>query len=523
MRTGHLAALLVGWLITCCLATTAFAADLFKQGQELLDAGKYTEAVKILGDASLENPTQLEIVNALGVAAFGLGDFETAAMVFERLLMLDPGSDITRLNLAKCYAQLGNFAMGKPYLYYLLEKPLSKEVKTLTEQALSGLDNESSAPLLQHAAAIGKELEKPFAKVSTEQLTRTSASFALPLKPVGMVVAVRGQALAENPFSGERRLIIKGEVFSNDRITTTVGSRLQVVFNDNTIVSLGPKSELLIDTYKWDASANKGQMKTVVDQGLFRVLGGLITKHSPESFSTETPAATIGIRGSLYAGFYDNETKELQVAFVGGKGVFVGNELGRTDLDQPGYWSSVLEGLAPSTAMPVTEGLSTLLSEGVGDDLILHHKAAACLENYASVFAEPPSDCDQVCFTCHKNDEVTEIGDQLQNPGALRVDEAYPALYPTKEPISEANSYDDNWAGLPTLQKVCRDCHTALSTVHDNHPIFKNVATNDQGELQVSEGFLLCTTCHNPHLDKSPLLRASNKGSQLCRSCHTSK
>jgi len=119
---------------------------------------------------------------------------------------------------------------------------------------------------------------------------------------VGYIAAVRGKAWAVGSEGTTRKLSLKSPVYQNDTVHTNSRSRLQIVFSDNTIISLGRSTEMKIANYQWDAEAKQGAMKTHVTEGIFRVLGGAITKNSPEHFTTETPIATIGIRGSMYAG-----------------------------------------------------------------------------------------------------------------------------------------------------------------------------------------------------------------------------
>lgn len=164
---------------------------------------------------------------------------------------------------------------------------------------------------------------------------------------IGSVVAVRGEVRAGNQGENERLLAIKSEVFPSDIIKTGNG-RVQLLFRDNTIISLGSGTVMEIAAYQWNPVDKTGVMKTRVEEGAFRVLGGLITKTSPENFSTETPAATIGIRGSMYAGTYRDQ--QLQVVFLGGRGIFVDNGQGRLEIDQPGYGTRLATG---STQPPV--------------------------------------------------------------------------------------------------------------------------------------------------------------------------
>lgn len=183
---------------------------------------------------------------------------------------------------------------------------------------------------------------------------------------VGKVVAARGDVLAIDSSGGQRALKTKAEIHTQDVVKTGKNGRVQMIFSDNTIISLGVDSTMDISEYRWDANAKSGAMKTRVQEGTFRVLGGMITKTSPESFTTETPAATIGIRGSMYAGRISGN--QLSVVFLGGTGIYVENPFGIIDIMEPGFGLTVEKGIAPGPPEPVKKESLDKLVEGLASD-----------------------------------------------------------------------------------------------------------------------------------------------------------
>lgn len=166
---------------------------------------------------------------------------------------------------------------------------------------------------------------------------------------IGKIIALRGVARAEQPGAAPRVLSLSGPVFKADRIQTEATGRIQILFLDSTIVSLGPDSKLEIAAYAFDKATGKGEMKTRVSEGVFRVLGGAITSGSPEKFVTETPAATIGIRGSSYRGAVQGG--RLSVVFQAGRGIYVRNPAGMVEISSPGFGTRV-EGPAQAPQEP---------------------------------------------------------------------------------------------------------------------------------------------------------------------------
>ena len=69
---------------------------------------------------------------------------------------------------------------------------------------------------------------------------------ANPDDSIGSVVAIRGKVTAADPEGSIRKLSLKSKIYLKDTLKTEKRSRLQVMFIDNTIVSLGPNSEMII-------------------------------------------------------------------------------------------------------------------------------------------------------------------------------------------------------------------------------------------------------------------------------------
>ncbi|MBU2429268.1 MAG: FecR domain-containing protein [Proteobacteria bacterium] len=157
-------------------------------------------------------------------------------------------------------------------------------------------------------------------------------------EPIGKVTAVRGNVIAIDAKENSRALYLKAPVFLKDTIKTENG-RIQMMFKDNTLITLGQNSNLQITKYLWEPGNTRSNMETRVEEGSFRILGGAITRVAPDNFKTDSPSGTIGIRGSMYAGRVENAS--LFVVFQGGKGIYVQNATGMVDITRPGFGTQV--------------------------------------------------------------------------------------------------------------------------------------------------------------------------------------
>jgi len=166
---------------------------------------------------------------------------------------------------------------------------------------------------------------------------------------VGKVMAIRGKVEAVDAAGATRRLKLKSPIFLGDALKTSSRGRVQVAFRDNTQISLGRNTEMVIEDYQFKPEESVAAMVTNVKSGVFRVMGGAITKIAPEKFMTKTPTATIGIRGSFYMGRLFSVS--LEVVFLGGIGITVGNTGGMVAITKPCHGTIVPgRGMAPYAA-----------------------------------------------------------------------------------------------------------------------------------------------------------------------------
>lgn len=169
---------------------------------------------------------------------------------------------------------------------------------------------------------------------------------------VATVVASRGDVQALDAKGKGRALTIKAPIFADDTIKTREHSRVQIMFTDNTLINLGNATTMKIAEYRWQPEQNDGALKTQIKEGTFRVMGGALTKTAPQNFKTETPTATIGIRGSMYAGVVTPEF--LSVVFQGGKGIDITNAFGTVEITKPGFGTKVAMSKPPLPPMKFT-------------------------------------------------------------------------------------------------------------------------------------------------------------------------
>ena len=124
------------------------------------------------------------------------------------------------------------------------------------------------------------------------------ATHGIAADPIGLIVSLQGTAQATSHDGKTRPLEIKSDIFLNDTLRTDLQSKLQILFNDDSIFAQGENSEMTIDEYIFNPNtAPDNAFGVKLRQGLFRTVTGKITDLNPERFKVKTSRSTIGIRG----------------------------------------------------------------------------------------------------------------------------------------------------------------------------------------------------------------------------------
>lgn len=116
---------------------------------------------------------------------------------------------------------------------------------------------------------------------------------------LGFIKLVEGEVLVMGG-QGEAPAKAGNPIYLGDRVKTAANGRLGLTFKDNTIISLGPDTEIVVDEYLFDPAET--QLKLVVNmlKGTLHYISGVIAKLRPEAVSVKTPAGIIGVRGTRF-------------------------------------------------------------------------------------------------------------------------------------------------------------------------------------------------------------------------------
>jgi hypothetical protein len=187
-------------------------------------------------------------------------------------------------------------------------------------------------------------------------LLALGASGALAQERVGVSSAVNPDVTGAAPGAAARQVVIGQDVVFNERFTTGALGQTQLLFLDESAMTIGPNSDLTIDQFVYDAKSGTGQLAMSASRGLLRFVGGKLSKQE-EGVSLRTSTATLAVRGGAFLLDLTTEGR-MEAIFIYGRALTVTGAGGVTQtLHRPGFAISIAgPGGAPSAPFPVPPG-----------------------------------------------------------------------------------------------------------------------------------------------------------------------
>jgi hypothetical protein len=115
----------------------------------------------------------------------------------------------------------------------------------------------------------------------------------------GLVKRVSGSANLDR--SGATVLLAAGDtVRAGDVLRTGANSSIGIALTDDTLLTIGANSELVLNTYTFDTTTHDGNLLASVRRGTTAFVTGLIAKKAPENVRVQTRTVVLGVRGTEF-------------------------------------------------------------------------------------------------------------------------------------------------------------------------------------------------------------------------------
>lgn len=122
---------------------------------------------------------------------------------------------------------------------------------------------------------------------------------ASPPEHVGIVKTVAGDVVVvrhDKTIKAEQNM----KLMQGDMVNTGPGGRVGLIFEDDTVVSMGSNSSISVENFIFHPSEKKLSFIARFFRGTASFLSGQIAKLAPDKVQVETPHATVGVRGTHF-------------------------------------------------------------------------------------------------------------------------------------------------------------------------------------------------------------------------------
>ena len=167
--------------------------------------------------------------------------------------------------------------------------------------------------------------------------------------------------------------VLKTGIESNDRIET-LNSKTEITFIDDTHVTVGEHSKLLVDDFVYDPKSSSGKLGIKASFGTVRYLSGRIAHNKSSNVNVITPTASIAVRGTDFSMSVDESGKSLIILLP----TKVGNEyvVGKIDVTTLAGTVTLDKAFQGTTAatvnmLPSKPVIFKMDTDSVGNNLIL--------------------------------------------------------------------------------------------------------------------------------------------------------
>jgi len=132
---------------------------------------------------------------------------------------------------------------------------------------------------------------------------------------VGVATVVNPSTLSTPPGADTRTVASGDRVIFQEEIETDATGQTQVLFLDQSSLTVGPDSYVVIDEFVFDPALAEGSLTMTLERGLVRYVGGAISKEGGVVIDTEV--ATVSIRGGMAIAQRLNATQSRAINLFG--------------------------------------------------------------------------------------------------------------------------------------------------------------------------------------------------------------
>lgn len=139
---------------------------------------------------------------------------------------------------------------------------------------------------------------------------------------VGINAAIRNKVMTRPPAATAMRpAVLKARVILGEQVVTQSNSMLQILLLDRSNFTVGANAQVTIDRFVYDPNRRASAVGASVARGAFRFVSGKSVRRLPGQTKVRTPAASIGVRGTVFEGVVGPDAVRIALGEEGAGGV----------------------------------------------------------------------------------------------------------------------------------------------------------------------------------------------------------
>ena len=190
-------------------------------------------------------------------------------------------------------------------------------------------------------------------------------------------IGVIGAAVGEITNQKNEKLSNGSKIYYGDTINVKTNSNAQILFLDETVMTVGENTELTIDDFVYDQKTNNGNFVTNIKSGIVKTISGKISEKNPDNLEIKIPNGSLGVRGTEFLVSSDSDKNESTVVLLGPGpkntlGMIPGNiqitdGSNITEISNPGFQAIITNvvSLSSPTNVEIISEISSSLSHSV--------------------------------------------------------------------------------------------------------------------------------------------------------------
>jgi len=179
------------------------------------------------------------------------------------------------------------------------------------------------------------------------------------MSPVGKLTAIQGHTVIGRPGSTvSLRAQVPDELAYQDVIRTGAQSRSKILFEDDTLLTMGDSSVIEIAGTTYASSVDTRSVTVKLTRGKVRALVGRIVGNQSSELIVLTPTAVASTQGTYFVVWADETVSG--VANIGRAGQVLFTSGPRTVALQPGQFTVAIAHMSPETPSALTAAPATI-------------------------------------------------------------------------------------------------------------------------------------------------------------------